>query len=267
MPSALEKTRLLLGVARRHPSEAIDRVRAVLESRADRFWPRAGRQRGGASLDAALAALEPALGRPLRAHLAEGALASVEAAVRRARAVPARRFAPEHDGDVALARACYALCRALRPAVALETGVAHGVTSAYVLAALAENGRGALHSVDLPPLAPGADAHVGALVPAELRGRWTLHRGASRRVLPGLLAELAPVGLFVHDSLHTYLNVRDELRLVAPRLDRPAAVVIDDADMNGAPDAWAARHALASAWVAEEAKRRVFAIALAEGGG
>lgn len=137
------------------------------------------------------------------------------------------------------------------------------MTSAFILAAMSRNGHGALHSVDLPPLTRGADSHVGALVPARLRGRWTLHRGASRRVLPALLARLGPVDLFVHDSLHTYLNVRDELRLVGPRLGRPGAVVIDDADMNGAPDEWAARHARACTWITEEQKRRVFAVALA----
>jgi hypothetical protein len=260
--SALEKARLLLAIARRRPAEAVDRVRAVVETRADRFWPRAGRQ-SGSSLREALLRLEPALGRPLAAHLADERLRAVDADVERARDALAGPFAPEHNGDVALGRACYVLCRALRPDVVVETGVAYGVTSAYVLAALDENGRGALHSVDLPPLGREADAHVGALVPPALRGRWAVHRGASRRVLPALLDRLGPIGVFVHDSLHTYLNVRDELRLVGPRLGRPAAVVIDDADMNGAPDEWATRHARASAWIAEERKRRTFAVALA----
>jgi hypothetical protein len=203
--SALEKARLLLAIARRRPAEAVDRVRAVVETRADRFWPRAGRQ-SGSSLREALLRLEPALGRPLAAHLADERLRAVDADVERARDALAGPFAP----------------------VGRE-----------------------------------ADAHVGALVPPALRGRWAVHRGASRRVLPALLDRLGPIGVFVHDSLHTYLNVRDELRLVGPRLGRPAAVVIDDADMNGAPDEWATRHARASAWIAEERKRRTFAVALA----
>jgi hypothetical protein len=261
-PSALEKARLLLGVARRSPSEAADRLRALVESRADRFWPRAGR-RAVASLDEALARLEHDLGRPLAAHLAEEPLRAVESEVVLARGRVVGPFASEHSGDVALGRACYALCRALRPALALETGVAYGVTSAYILAALRQNGLGALHSVDLPPLAHAADAHVGALVPPHLRDRWIVHRGASRRVLPALLGRLGRIGLFVHDSLHTYLNVRDELRLVSPHLDHPGAVVVDDADMNGAADEWAIEHARATAWVAEQQKRRVFAVVLA----
>jgi cephalosporin hydroxylase len=261
-PSALEKARLLLGVATRRPGEAVDRMRALVESRADRFWPRSGRP-PASDLSGALTRLEAALERPLVTHLAEEPLRALEAELATAGAALAGPFTTEHSADLSLGRACYALCRALRPEVALETGVAYGVTSAFVLAAMARNGRGALHSVDLPPLARGADAHVGALVPASLRSRWTLHRGASRRVLPALLGRLGPITLFVHDSLHTYLNVRDELRLVGPRLARPAAVVIDDADMNGAPDEWAERNACASAWIAEERKRRTFAVALA----
>jgi hypothetical protein len=260
--SSLEKARLLLGIVARHPSEAVDRVRAVVESRADRFWPRAGRQ-PPTDLRSALGRLETALGRPLLPHLGEEPLRALESELVRARERLTGPFAPEHDADAALGRACYVLCRALAPELAVETGVAHGVTSAFILAAMATNGSGALHSVDLPPLTRGADAHVGALVPERLRARWTLHRGASRRVLPALLRRLGAVQLFVHDSLHTYLNVRDELRLVERRLGRPGVVVIDDADMNGAPDEWASRHARAVAWVAEERKRRVFAMALA----
>ncbi len=188
----------------------------------------------------------------------------MDAKVRLATARIAGPFAASHSGDVALGRACYVLCRALRPQIALETGVAYGVTSAYVLAAMHLNGCGALHSVDLPPLASAAESHVGAVVPPELRERWTLHRGASRRVLPALLDRQGAIGLFVHDSLHTYLNVRDELRLVGPHLGSPSAVVIDDADMNGAPEEWANRHARETAWVAEEQKHSIFAVALVQ---
>ncbi|AHY47604.1 Methyltransferase domain [Rubrobacter radiotolerans] len=139
--------------------------------------------------------------------------------------------------DSVLARCCYLLCRLLRPSVVVETGVAYGVSSAFLLAALAENGRGELHSIDLVPPRRGARRFQGVAVPESLRGRWTLHRGASRRVLPPLLRSLRERGgvdLFVHDSLHSRANMEGEFALVWPELRRGGAVVADDVERNAA---------------------------------
>src|ERR1700759_5282966 len=46
----------------------------------------------------------------------------------------------------------HAWCRKHRPNLVMETGVGHGVTSAFILQALAVNQSGELWSVDLPPL-------------------------------------------------------------------------------------------------------------------
>ena len=150
-------------------------------------------------------------------------------------------FPLAHNAAPSLARVCYALCRALRPAVVLETGVAYGVSSSFITKALELNGAGELHSVDRAPVRPGVESYIGALVPDELRPRWTLHRGTSRRLLPHLLPRLGEIGLFIHDSQHTYRNVSWELRTVAPQLSRPAAVVVDDAAGNRAFEDWAER--------------------------
>jgi hypothetical protein len=40
--------------------------------------------------------------------------------------------------------------RSLKPRVIVETGVASGLSSAHILRALAANGTGTLHSIDLP---------------------------------------------------------------------------------------------------------------------
>ena len=48
------------------------------------------------------------------------------------------------SGDSALGRFVYAVVRASRPDVVIETGVATGVTSAHILAALADNEHGEL---------------------------------------------------------------------------------------------------------------------------
>jgi hypothetical protein len=81
---------------------------------------------------------------------------------------------------------------------------------------------------------------VGWLVPDAARHRQTLHRGRSRRVLGRLLRRLPPVGVFVHDGLHTEPTMRWELRAVTPSLAPRAAVLMDDAELNAAFADWAA---------------------------
>jgi predicted O-methyltransferase YrrM len=136
--------------------------------------------------------------------------------------------------DSLLARSTYLICRLLEPAVVMETGVAYGVSSAFILRALEVNGRGVLHSIDLPPLIRGYERYWGVAVDTALKGRWRLYRGSSARVLPRLLEETGMVDLFVHDSLHTYRNMRREFELAWPRLRTGAALLADDIERNRA---------------------------------
>lgn len=140
-------------------------------------------------------------------------------------------FGTFHNGAVTFGRVCYAACKALRPTTVVETGVAYGVSSAYILQALSENGQGKLESVDLPPLGRDAAEHVGFLVSSELRSRWKLHRGTVRKLLPGILRELWPIDIFIHDSLHTYAHMKWEFHAALSGL-RPGGVLIAD-DIEG----------------------------------
>jgi len=136
--------------------------------------------------------------------------------------------------DSVLARCCYLVCRLIKPETVVETGVAYGVSSAFILQALEENGRGVLHSVDLPPLRRGYARSWGVAVPEELKSRWTLHRGSSGLVLPGLLEKLGTVDVFLHDSLHTLRNMRREFESVWPRLRAGGVLLADDVERNPA---------------------------------
>ena len=168
--------------------------------------------------------------------LQEQALAGIEGDTRRLLADirPEDTFSQRWASDSLLARCCYLLCRLIQPSVVVETGVAYGVSSAFILRALEENGRGTLHSVDLPPLRRGAEKFWGIAVPERLRSRWRLHRGASARVLPRLLGEMGTVDLFVHDSLHTLGNMRREFESVWPYLRTGGALLADDVERNRA---------------------------------
>lgn len=143
-------------------------------------------------------------------------------------------FVPRWAADSLTARFCYLACRLLEPEVVVETGVAYGVSSSFILKALSENGRGRLYSVDLPPLRRRYGRYWGIAVDEATKDGWTLLRGSSRRVLPRLLEEVDSVGLFVHDSLHTSRNMRREFETVWPRLKEGGMVVADDVERNGA---------------------------------
>ena len=138
-----------------------------------------------------------------------------------------------NDGDTALVRAVWCLVRHLRPVDVVETGVAHGFTSRFILEALARNGQGRLSSIDKPPLDPAMQAQIGIAVADRFADRWTLIAGSSRNKLPGLLAKLGRLDLFVHDSLHTERNVRFEADRAFAKLKPGGVLVIDDIDSNG----------------------------------
>jgi Methyltransferase domain len=141
-------------------------------------------------------------------------------------------FGGWNDGDVGLTRAIYCLVRHLRPKNVVETGVAHGMTSRFILEALRRNGDGHLWSIDLPPLDPKLRGEIGAAVTEDLLPRWTLLEGSSRRLLPRLLKELGEIELFIHDSLHSERNVRFELGKAWPVLAAGGVAVVDDIDAN-----------------------------------
>jgi Methyltransferase domain len=130
-----------------------------------------------------------------------------------------------NDGDAGFVRAIWCLVRHLKPMNVVETGVAHGVTSRFVLEALERNGHGHLWSVDRPPIEREWQQQIGIAVDDALRKRWSYILGSSRRRLPGLLNQLGQIDLFIHDSLHSERNVRFELDQAWAVL-RPSGVLI-----------------------------------------
>lgn len=176
---------------------------------------------------------------------------------------PDAPFALHHNGDFVLGHLCYALTRIRRPSVVVETGVCYGVTSAFLLKAIQVNGGGVLHSIDLPPLGRAADDFVGRLVAPALRGNWQLHRGRSEDLLPEIVREKGPVNLFVHDSLHTYRNMRREFETVTPSLAPDGAILADDVETNCAFAEWVSHSSLVySAVVEERSKSGLTGVAL-----
>ena len=137
-----------------------------------------------------------------------------------------------NDADAGFVRAIWRLVRHLQPMKVVETGVGHGVTSRFILEGLQRNGKGQLWSIDRPPMEREWQEQVGLAVDQRLRDRWSYIHGSSRKRLPGLLAQLAGIDLFVHDSLHSERNVRFEIDGAWPFLRPGGAIVVDDIDVN-----------------------------------
>lgn len=155
----------------------------------------------------------------------------------------------------------YALARATKPRVLLETGVFDGTFSACFLKGLEENARrdgvdGRLVSIDLPAYRPvegstsrypkrthlPAGCEPGWIIPDALRARWTLHTGDARVLLPRVAAGLDGVTLFFHDSLHTYEHMMFEFEEMWPRLPEGGCLMTHDVHWNRSFGDFARRH-------------------------
>lgn len=139
----------------------------------------------------------------------------------------------------------YAVCRAQKPDIVIETGVASGNSSRAILLAMEDVGRGHLYSVDLPEATyvtsggrpwtdPLAGQPTGWLVPASLRSRWTLCVGPSVELLTQVTAEAGNVDLFYHDSEHTKQNMLFEFRTVWPQIRAGGVLLADNVDWSDA---------------------------------
>lgn len=156
-----------------------------------------------------------------------------------------RGFHPIRTTDHYKAAVLYTLCRVQRPQTVIETGVASGISSTGILAALHRNGSGRLLSVDLPGAIYRTDggarwtdisspAGPGWVIPAALRDRWSLRIGPSKEVLPTLLQEVGGIDLFYHDSEHTYANTLFELHAAWSALNKAGIVAVDNINWSGA---------------------------------
>ncbi len=151
----------------------------------------------------------------------------------------------------------YALVRKLRPERAVETGVCNGTSTAVLLQALHDSGRGRLVSIDWPEYTDTPegdrdfwDGKGGAVVPASkepgwvvpehVRDRWELVIGRSQDELEPLLERLGSIDLFFHDSEHSVECMTFEYRASWKRLRAGGVLASDDVNWNEAFDDFAA---------------------------
>src|SRR5438105_11184003 len=127
----------------------------------------------------------------------------------------------------------YGLVRWLRPAVVVESGGFIGMSSAFILKALADE---KLTTAKLYSIEWSEECEQGALIPDELRsasGGFVPMRGKvedflKRDQLP------SPIDMFLHDSSHNHRHMLWEFRQFWPRLRDGGLLVSHDVQMNAA---------------------------------
>ena len=127
----------------------------------------------------------------------------------------------------------YGLTRWLRPTVVVESGGYVGMSSAFILKALADEGlvTAKLHSIEL-----SQECEQGALIPEELRSvsssfvpmRGRIEDFLKRNELP------SSIDMFLHDSSHSYRHMLWEFHQFWPRLRDGGLLVSHDVQMNAA---------------------------------
>jgi predicted O-methyltransferase YrrM len=126
----------------------------------------------------------------------------------------------------------YGLTRWLRPIVLVESGGFIGMSSAFILKALADE---KLERVKLYSIELSEDCEQGALIPEELRSShgFVPMRG---RIEDFLKRDQLPrsIDMFVHDSSHSYQHMLWEFRQFWPRLRDGGLLVSHDVQMNAA---------------------------------
>lgn len=139
----------------------------------------------------------------------------------------------------------YAIVRQVKPSIFVETGVMHGLTSAFILAALDRNGHGRLISIDLPSYPErgpsNRDGYAAVLPRGQQPGwvvapnqRWELMLGRSDDLLPKVAAAHSQWDVFSHDSDHSYGVMWNELTFAWPHVRPGGIMIVDNIDTSPA---------------------------------
>ena len=134
----------------------------------------------------------------------------------------------------------FALVRLSRPRNLVESGVASGVSSTFLLLGIRANSAGLLHSIDFPVFRKGGRGNLpwaipmgmssGWAVPTKLRSRWDLRQGRSEDLLEPLLDEIGTLDLYCHDSPVDVEHFEFEMRTIRKHLKPGSLVVADNTD-------------------------------------
>ena len=134
-----------------------------------------------------------------------------------------REFAVESNSAFLI----YSLVRLLKPDKVVETGVANGHSTFFILNAILKNGKGTLYSIDIA-------TNVGILIDEQLKTNWRLHvlPRTNGRELNKYLRTIAPMDIFIHDSNHMYYWQMLEYRAFLKHINNHGLILSDDVDAS-----------------------------------
>jgi predicted O-methyltransferase YrrM len=156
------------------------------------------------------------------------------------------RFAAGRSTSLVL----YAIVRIEKPECVVETGVANGHSTFFMLRALDKNGAGRLHSFDV-------SATVGGLLEPDDKRRWALEvlNGVRlRRAFMRAMDSIGQIDVFVHDSNHSRSWQTFEYGVALRRLRAKGLLASDDVDMSFAFSAFCARYKLSPSVLIDDRK-------------
>lgn len=131
-------------------------------------------------------------------------------------------------------RMLYYLVKFSEPDVIVETGVANGFSSSYLLLALDSLKKGKLISIDYLVMPWHTKEKVGQAIPQSLKIWHELIIGNSLIELEKLKTTVKQFDIFMHDSSHTYKHMIEEYQIVWPHLKNGGYLLSDDVSQNDA---------------------------------
>jgi predicted O-methyltransferase YrrM len=144
----------------------------------------------------------------------------------------------------------YWMIRILKPRTIVQTGVCNGLSTAFMMLALAKNGEeGTLHAIDLPHIFnPNDPAWTvkgtiygvlipegktsGWMVPDIYKNRFFVQSGDAKELLPKLVESQPSIDMFYHDSDHTYNHMMFEFNEAKKKLAPGGIIIGDDISWN-----------------------------------
>ena len=132
-----------------------------------------------------------------------------------------------YDSDLSNVLVIYILARLVKPKVIVETGVANGVSTYFLLNAIKYNDCGKLYSIDV-------SQDVGSILSINERVGWNLIilDSINAKGLRRKLSFLDNIDLFIHDSDHSYKWQKLEYSLALEKMAQQSFLLSDDVDSS-----------------------------------
>ena len=133
--------------------------------------------------------------------------------------------------DLSTRHFLFTLCYLAKPKIVVETGVANGFSSTYILYALRDIDNSKLISIEKLFFSWHTKEGVGLSIPKNLKNKHILKIGAGRDELAAVDEK---IDIFIHDSFHTYDTMLNEFKIAWPKIRVGGILCSDDASNNDA---------------------------------